>query len=563
MLTVNDFLNLAPFKEFKIVSGFDGLTNIISSVNIMDNPDALDWFSPGEMLVTSGYFFKNNKIMQDTIVKQLKAINCPALIIKPRRYLGQIPENMIFLSNKLNIPIIEMPYGIPFSKIMMRVMEELSEEYDALNKQSLDMHNEFFQISLHGGGLHKIATTLSSMLDASILLCDRNWSLLNWSEIVHSPIEKTFTQTKSKSCLPKEFIESLPPEFENIQKPIVRMFSINQKQIPCVVMPVYFNDTPYGFIIVLQTKLELTDHHYIALENGCMAFALERIRLKEIERTRNRIRQDFFDELLSGKITSSTTLKNLADLHGIDLNLRYTALVFKVHFTDSIVSGDLIEMAHLEESLIKEVMDLINDYTQKSDKALLIFNRKKQIIILAGTPPKNNTEDRATIKSHIKHLITYIENKIPGCILYCGIGRLTKQLADIKLSFYEAQEALRLTQAKEMKRKVYHFDDFTVHHFLKENVNEQEMQSFFSYTLGTLYDHDQKHNSELIKTLEYWVSNQLNVAETARQLYIHRNSLLYRIEKIQGILLLDFKDFDELLKIQLALKIYHMLYQQH
>ncbi|WP_085560529.1 helix-turn-helix domain-containing protein [Carnobacterium iners] len=56
--------------------------------------------------------------------------------------------------------------------------------------------------------------------------------------------------------------------------------------------------------------------------------------------------------------------------------------------------------------------------------------------------------------------------------------------------------------------------------------------------------------------------NQLNITETARQLYIHRNSLLYRIKKVQRILLLDLKDSDELLKIQFALKIYHMLYQK-
>lgn len=77
-----------------------------------------------------------------------------------------------------------------------------------------------------------------------------------------------------------------------------------------------------------------------------------------------------------------------------------------------------------------------------------------------------------------------------------------------------------------------------------------------------MYEHDQKFQSELIGTLECWIFNQLNIAETARQLFIHRNSLLYRIDKIQRILLLDLKDSDELLKIQLALKIYHMLYQK-
>jgi sugar diacid utilization regulator len=86
----------------------------------------------------------------------------------------------------------------------------------------------------------------------------------------------------------------------------------------------------------------------------------------------------------------------------------------------------------------------------------------------------------------MEELTDSIESSISGCSLYCGIGRQTKQLIDINLSFYEAQEALRLTQTKATKRKVYHFDDFTVHHFLKDNISQDEMQKLFIYTLGEL-----------------------------------------------------------------------------
>lgn len=75
MLTVRKFLELPVFSEFKIVSGINGLDNVISSVNIMDNPDALDWFSPGELLLTSGYFFKDSVEMQNQVVRQLRSIN--------------------------------------------------------------------------------------------------------------------------------------------------------------------------------------------------------------------------------------------------------------------------------------------------------------------------------------------------------------------------------------------------------------------------------------------------------------------------------------------------------
>ena len=112
MLTVNDLLHLEPFKEFKMISGFEGIHNRISSVNIMDNPNALDWFAPEEVLISSGYFFQDDENMQEKILRQLKLINCPALIIKPFSYLGKVPDNMLTLSNELQLPIIEMPYGI-------------------------------------------------------------------------------------------------------------------------------------------------------------------------------------------------------------------------------------------------------------------------------------------------------------------------------------------------------------------------------------------------------------------------------------------------------------------
>lgn len=561
MLTVSDLLNIEPFKNFKIVSGFNGLNNKISSANIMDNPDALDWFSPEEMLLSSGYFFKDNKAMQDKILRQLKMINCPALIIKPASYLGKIPDNMINLSNELNIPIIEMPYGMSFSKVMARVMEELSEDYDALNRKSLDIHNEFFELTLHGGSLQKISDILSTMLEASVFLCDPNWNILNFTEIF-SYAKELHAENSKKISLSQSFIDSLPPKFEDIQKPIVRLFKINDKEVPCVVVPVFFNNIHYGFIVVLQFNQSLKDHHYVALENGCMAFALEKTHLEEIKRTHNRIQENFFDELLSGKITSLSSLKNLANLHGIDLNLKYTALVFNLSF-QHINLNSTIKNIHYEEDVIKNTMDSIKNHSLNKDMKLFIFNRKNQVILLIGTTSEESLKNTSNIKAKIEDFILNTESKYPSCSIYCGIGNISKQLLDIKTSFFEAQETLRLAENEPIQNKVYHYNDFFISHFFKKNIEYEELVIFFSKTLGPLYDFDQKNNSKLIETLECWISNQLNIAETARQLYIHRNSLLYRIEKIEGILVSNFKDSEELLKIQIAIKIYYILRQDN
>lgn len=561
MLTVSDLLNTEPFKLFKIVSGFNGLNNKISGVNIMDNPDALDWFSPEEVLLSSGYFFKDNKFTQDSIFKKLKIMNCSALIIEPTNYLGKIPNNMIALSDELSIPIIEIPYGISFPKVMTRVMKELSDSHDLLNSKSLDIHNQFFELTLHGEGLQKISDVLSTMLEASIFLCDPDWNILKSTETLS--YSKSFGIDGFDNIFFSEsFTDSLPLNIKKIQNPIVRLLEINNIEVPFIIIPTFFNNIHYGYIVALQFNKTLKNYHYIALESGSMAFALERAHLEEIKRTHNRIRENFFDELLAGKITSLPTLKNLADLHEIDLNLMYTAFVFDLSF-QHFNSHNIIKNTRYEENTEKFIVDSIKNFPLNKNINLFVFIRKKQVIILVGIASEESLANIKDIKKNIEVFINNIEKKYTNCSVYCGIGNISKQLLDIKLSFFEAQETLRSMRNEPIQKKVYHYNDFFISNFFKKNIDHEELVMFFTKTLGPLYSFDKKNNSKLITTLECLIKNQLNIAETARELYIHRNSLLYRIEKIQGILASDFKDPDEILKIQIAIRIYYILNQNN
>lgn len=74
-----------------------------------------------------------------------------------------------------------------------------------------------------------------------------------------------------------------------------------------------------------------------------------------------------------------------------------------------------------------------------------------------------------------------------------------------------------------------------------------------------MYDHDQLHGTSYMLTLENYFINNLNVTETSKAMFLHRNTLIYRIEKIKEILNLDLKHSEELLRIQLALKIFSIL----
>ncbi|MFD1901839.1 hypothetical protein GQR36_20830 [Enterococcus termitis] len=137
------------------------------------------------------------------------------------------------------------------------------------------------------------------MVHNPIILVDTNWAVITVSDQKQTAITDILKKVGDTFLFPIEIFTDLPTNFERIQKPITRSLLFNEVEYPCVIMPVYFDTIHYGFILVCQIEQSLTDLDYVALENGSMAFALEQMRLFEIERTENRIRRDFFDQLLS------------------------------------------------------------------------------------------------------------------------------------------------------------------------------------------------------------------------------------------------------------------------
>lgn len=67
-----------------------------------------------------------------------------------------------------------------------------------------------------------------------------------------------------------------------------------------------------------------------------------------------------------------------------------------------------------------------------------------------------------------------------------------------------------------------------------------------------LQAHDKEQGTEYMRTLEVYLKNHLNAVQSARELYIHRSTFLYRLERIRALLDSDLTDYDELLYLMLS-----------
>jgi purine catabolism regulator len=140
-----------------------------------------------------------------------------------------------------------------------------------------------------------------------------------------------------------------------------------------------------------------------------------------------------------------------------------------------------------------------------------------------------------------------------------GIGHVAKSLQAIPQSFRQAQQALEIGRRLFGEGKIHSFARLGIYRLLFHLYGHEELSDFYQETLGTLLDSDTRSNSALIETLEGFFRCNGNLSETARIMHLHRNSLLYRLGRIEELLGRSLEDSELRLALQIALKIRNML----
>ena len=82
MYTIGSFLQEEELSGLKLVVGGTNLQAEITNINIIDNPNSYDWLSPGDLLLTTGYFCRDDEEMQRQLIRELSELNCVGLAIK-------------------------------------------------------------------------------------------------------------------------------------------------------------------------------------------------------------------------------------------------------------------------------------------------------------------------------------------------------------------------------------------------------------------------------------------------------------------------------------------------
>jgi purine catabolism regulator len=144
-----------------------------------------------------------------------------------------------------------------------------------------------------------------------------------------------------------------------------------------------------------------------------------------------------------------------------------------------------------------------------------------------------------------------------------GLGRYYEGVEGLSKCAVEAEKAVTMGLRLFGPGQLTFFGDLGVYRLLLSIGGQKDLRDFYQEVLGRLLEHDARNGGELLQTLEAYFRYHGSPSEMAREMHLHRNTLLYRLRRIQEITNLDLEDAETGLALHLALRIGEVLGERH
>jgi len=205
----------------------------------------------------------------------------------------------------------------------------------------------------------------------------------------------------------------------------------------------------------------------------------------------------------------------------------------------------LIESKNEGDNLVLETM---RGLYATGNKDFVTAVDEKHIILVKALEV---TEDYAKL-NHVAHMLVDTLNMEAMVNVRIAFGTIVEELKDVSRSYKEAQIALEVGRVFYADKNILAYNELGIGrliHQLPVSLCEMFLKEVFAQ------EGSERFEEEELTTVYTFFENNLNISETARQLYIHRNTLVYRLEKIQKKTGLDVRVFDDALTFKIAMMV--------
>ncbi|MFO8059190.1 MAG: PucR family transcriptional regulator ligand-binding domain-containing protein [Bacillota bacterium] len=558
-ITVREALKIPALVDCRVIAGCEGLDRRIQHVTVMDVPNITKWLKGNELLLCAIYVMRDDAEQLVSLVNRANECRVAAIGVKIEHFEDGIPGAMIREADRLRLPIIAIPEPFAWVDVMDPILGEIINTQYARLRRSADLHARFTQLALEGQGLEQIVVALADIIGNSVAITDAAGLLAQVHPSHRRPdaqrvISQLAQYMRRHAAFESSGLQTIEPEESNLPWPVA-------------ISAISRSGEYFGHLVCIMDEHVLTPEDVMAVEHATTIAILESLKQQAVDQVKQRFRNSFLYDLLMGTLQDADTIRAHARHVGWDrLGERYGVFIMNVGLCDADEAdadthslwNDLRDYQRGRDELYSSV----NRYFHNLDRNTMLMQLSRDITVLLplddsdrGGRLRNGDQgldDDELIRNVASRAKKHLERNPLISDVSVGIGRVYSGLTELHRAYEEARKALELGTSVWGEASMVHYDDLGVFRILN-SADSAELYAFAHEILSPL--DAQKDADVLLETMRAFFLQNENVSDTAQMLFVHPNTVRYRLSRIEKCLRLDMSNHEHRMNVNLALKI--------
>lgn len=539
MKTINNLFILDEMKDCTVLAGHRGLTRNVQFVNISDTPDIINFLDKHHLLLTTGFAFKDDVQKMCELIKEMHHLNCAGMIIKIDRFLKELPSEVKLLADDLAFPIIDLPTEDTLGNLSRHILNYLNDHEAEQLYYAIHVQREFSDMMIKGYSLTSLVEQLGHFLSRPTILLNHRGEI-----IAHS---NQFRGEKMQQA-EDEIVQKIKADLVSARAG--NTFTIESRDFQSVkTFPVQTKRQYPSMLVIIDSSTMPYPSSQMAIEQAGNVISFTIIKEQAIEENSRLLKNNFFADVIEKRIHSEEEIMSRSNYYGLKSDMDSICIVCTID-----ANGEKYENLQLYEKKVGElhnsIYDQLEDEIVNGQLNATLFTKEKYFVMLLQFSEYTEAEiEKVTM--FIKNAQINMQNDFS---ISFGVSNLIQSVSEIPLAYQESVEAI--TNGYELN--MTGFINFYKTREIKELLNtlpRKDLKALYETTLKSLAYPKSKEDLELVKTIEVYLDCQCEISETSRKLFVHRNTVKYRIKKTEEMLGCSFRDPADSLRLRVALMI--------
>jgi purine catabolism regulator len=469
-----------PVAGAVIAAGASGTTRMVTRARPAATADHLRHVAAGELVVTTAATLLGTGEPSEGIIARFDAAHIAGLAVRldPDE---RLPDGLLTTADQVELPVITFPEGTALADVTAAVLDALLEAQRQRLQHVLDIHQRFARIVVAGGGAPELAVTLHDLLGRPVAVVD--------------------SAGRPSVVVPSDATIDLDPASTSTVR-----------------QPIRAGDQDYGAVVAEVGEAGLDADSTIAIERAAMGLAVRLAQAAAVAEAQERFAAVSLEELIAGHGGTVNDIAERAITFGWDLDRPRAVL--------------LASIDPPEEGPIP--LNALNTIAAAARATLgrdaIVWTRSATIAALVAP----ETDDPAERRRIAEGLREELDTRLRSVNVSIGVGRCASTPDQLPRSFAEASRAVDVGRWAKGRHVTEVFDQLGLERLLASTPTDH-LAEFVQHAIGALVAHDHANNTDLVDTLAVWLETR-NMAEAARRMYVHYNTLKNRLDRIEAII---------------------------